>query len=89
MSYRKITNSIVFCKDSYKTETEWKIAVSNAVMLLLDAEYIMTVRYDEKGLGIVVIEFEHDDRTYGGAYPYWLEPEEIEQVVFNDERKEE
>lgn len=86
MLYRKNTNSIVFCKDKYETETDWELAIGNAVMMLLNADYIMTVRYDEKGLGIVVIEFEHDDR-YGGAYPYWLEPEEIEQVVFNDERE--
>lgn len=86
MSYRKITNSIVFCKDKYGTETDWELAIGNAVMILLNADYIMTVRYDEKGLGIVVIEFEHDERSYGGAYPYWLEPEEIEQVIFNDEK---
>ena len=89
MSYRKNTNSIVFCKDKYETETDWELAIGNAVMMLLNADYIMTVRYDEKGLGVVVIEFEHDERSYGGAYPYWLELEEIEQVIFNDERKEE
>lgn len=89
MSYKKNTNAIVFCKDKYETETDWELAIGNAVMMLLNADYIMTVRYDEKGLGIVVIEFEHGERSYGGAYPYWLEPEEIEQVVFNDERKKE
>lgn len=89
MSYKKNTNSIVFCKDNYPSETDWELAIGDAVMMLLNADYIMTVRYDEKGLGIVVIEFEHDDCSYGGAYPYWLEPEEIEQVVFNNEREEE
>ena len=87
MLYRKNTNSIVFCKDKYETETDWELAIGNAVMMLLNADYIITVRYDEKGSGIVVIEFEYDDRDYGGVYPYWLEPEEIEQVVFNDERE--
>lgn len=87
MLYKKNTNSIVFCKDKYETETDWELAIGNAVMMLLNADYIMTVRYDEKGLGIVVIEFEHDERSYGGAYPYWLEPEEIEQVIFNNEKE--
>ena len=87
MSYKKNTNSIVFCKDNYPSETDWELAIGNAVMILLEANYIMTVRYDEKGLGIVVIEFEHDNQEYGGAYPYWLEPEEIEQVIFKDERE--
>lgn len=87
MSYKKNTNSIVFCKDNYSSETDWELAIGNAVMMLLNADYIMTVRYDEKGLGIVVIEFECDKPKYGGAYPYWLEPEEIEQIVFNNEKE--
>lgn len=84
MSYKKNTNSIVFCKNNYKTETDWELAIGNAVMMLLNADYIMTVRYDEKGLGIVVIEFEHDERDYGGAYPYWLTPEEFDTIEAED-----
>lgn len=73
-------NCMTFCKNKYKSEQEWKDAIAAAVMLLLEAEYIMTVRYDEKGLGIVCIDFDYTDKSYGGPYPYWLNPEEIEKI---------
>ena len=55
-------------------------------MLLLDAEYIMTVKYDEKGFGIVSIEYQYHNEEYGTPLPYWLSPEEFESVVWDDER---
>ena len=48
-------------------------------MLLLEAEYIMTVRYDEKGLGIVCIDFDYADRSYGGPYPYWIDEQDLDK----------
>ena len=63
-----------------------KIPLGDTVMLLLDANYETTVRYDEKGLGIVVIEFDHDrNLAYGNSLPYWLSPKEFESVVWDDE----
>lgn len=73
-------NNITLSQKNYATEEEFFNAISAAVKVLLQAGYIMTVRYDEPGLGIVCIEFDHDERSLGGAYPYWLLPEEIEQV---------
>lgn len=66
-------SELVFCKNKYKTEKEFWNAIGDAVRLLLDAEYTMIVRYDEKGLGIVVIEYEAADRSLGGAYPVWTQ----------------
>ena len=60
--------------------------IKKAVMLLLNANQIMTIKYDEKGLGIVAIEYKYADRSYGDYYPYWLSPDEIESVVFDNER---
>ena len=57
-----------------------------AVMLLLNADQIMTIRYGEKGLGIVAIEYKYADQSYGDYYPYWLLPDEIESVIFDEER---
>ena len=51
-------------------------------MLLLNAEYIMTVKYDDKELGIIMIEYEHANQEYGCAYPYWLYPDEEESVKY-------
>lgn len=82
-------NSIVICRHKYNSQEEFENAIRDAVMVLLNNEYIMTVRYDEKGLGIVVIDYESDNQEFGGAYPYWLEPEELESIVWNDEREDE
>ena len=48
-------------------------------MLLLEAEYIMTVRYDEKGLGVVCVDFDYADRSYGYPYPYWLDEKDLDK----------
>ena len=78
-------NQLVICRDKYNSKEEFESAIRDAIILLLNAEYIMTVRYDEKGLGIVVIDYNHSDMEFGDAYPYWLMPEEWESVVWNDE----
>lgn len=78
-------NSIVICRDKYDSQEEFENAIKDAVMVLLDNDYIMTVRYDEKGLGIVAIEYNYGDQTFGDAYPYWLTPEEWESVLWQDE----
>lgn len=78
-------NSIVICKEDYKTIEDWENAIKKAVMVLLDNNYIMTVKWDEKELGIVTIDFEHDDVSFGARYPYWLSPEEWESVIWDDE----
>ena len=79
-------NSIAICKEDYGSAEEFKNTIRDTVMLLLDANYETTVRYDEKGLGIVVIEFDHDrNLAYGNSLPYWLSPKEFESVVWDDE----
>ena len=80
-------NGIVICREDYKSQEAFEDAIKKAVMVLLDNNYIMTVRYDEKGLGIVAIDFEHNDQSFGAPYPYWLTPEEWESVVYNDEEE--
>ena len=54
-------------------------------MVLLNANQIMTIRYDEPGLGIVAIEYKSADQSYGDYYPYWLLPEEIESVIYEND----
>lgn len=81
----KDINEIVICRDEYETVAAWEDAIKKAIMVLLDNNYIMTVRYDEKGLGIVAIEYNNDDVSMGYHYPYWLSPTEWESIVFDDE----
>lgn len=78
-------NSLVLCRDEYKNQEEFENEIKKAVMLLLDAGYIMTVRYDEKGMGIIAIEYNYADQEFGCPYPHWLTPEEEESVKYKDE----
>lgn len=79
-------NELVLCREDYESQEEFENEIKKAVMLLLNANQIMTVRYDEKGLGIIIIEYKYADQNYGDYYPYWLSPEEIESVIFDSER---
>lgn len=79
-------NRITVCREEYKSKEEFENAIKDAVMVLLNNNYIMTVRYDEKGLGIVAIDYNHNDQAFGDAYPYWLLPEEYESVIWQDEQ---
>lgn len=83
----KKVNSLVLCRNEYKNQEEFENELKKAVMLLLDAGYIMTVRYDvnDKSMGIVVIDYDYADREYGFPYPNWLTPEEEESVKYKDE----
>ena len=78
-------NTITICKDTYETQEDFDNAIKKAVMVLLDNNYIMTVRYDEPGLGIVCIDYNYADQSYGDHYPYWLSPTEWESVTWDDE----
>jgi hypothetical protein len=73
-------NQIVICRDNYNSANEFKTAIADATMLLLNNDYIMTIRYDEKGLGIVVIEFDYNDMSFGGLYPYWMTQDEYFKI---------
>ena len=77
-------NRITICKDQYKTQEDFEDAIKKAIMVLLDNGYIMTVRYDEPGLGIICIDFDHDDESIGTPYPYWLDAKQWESIALED-----
>lgn len=74
-------NEIVICRSNFKSQEEFENSIRDAVMLLLKNDYIMTIRYDEPGLGIVAIEYNYANREYGDIYPHWLTPEEEDLVL--------
>ena len=82
-------NSLVLCRDYYNSDDEFKDALIDAVMLLLNAEYIVVVNYEEKGFGIIRIDYESSDKSLGGKYPFWLSPDEEEFLYDNYEEEEE
>lgn len=79
-------NELVIVKDDYRTKEEFENAIRDAIMVLLNNNYIMTVKYDanEKDLGIIVIHYNYAQEEMGAAYPEWLYPEERESVVWED-----
>ena len=79
-------NELVLCRDNYDSQEDFEEAIKNAIMLLLDANYISVVRYDDKSFGIVVIEYNYAELEYGDKYPYWLYPNEEESVVYSKEQ---
>lgn len=79
-------NCITICKEDYESQKDFENAIKKAIMVLLDNNYIATVRYDEKSYGIVAIEFNHADKEYGCDYPYWLSPKEFESIITDEER---
>lgn len=73
-------NRLVLCRDKYKDDAEFWNVVSDATKLLLNADYIFTMRWDEKGLGILCIDYNHADTSYGEIHPYWLTYEQAESL---------
>lgn len=80
-------NRITICKNNYHNQEDFENAVKKAIMVLLDNNYIMSVDYDanDKEMGIVVIDYDYADKEYGGSYPYWLLPEEFENIESREE----
>lgn len=83
----KKANELVICKEDFKSKDEFENAVKDAVMILLNLDYIMTVNYDarDKEMGIVVIHYNYADEEFGDRLPYWLYPEEEESVVYKED----
>ena len=73
-------SGITVCQSSFRDEEEFKRKVGEVVMLLLECGNIATVRYDEPGLGIVHMDYNYADQSFGAPYPYWLTPEQAEMV---------
>lgn len=73
-------NRIVICRDEYETEPAFRKAIGDAVNILLDANYAINTFYDDKGLGIVCIDFDHKDETLASLYPYWLTLDEADLI---------
>ena len=73
--------NVVLTRDQFG-EQLWE-KVGEQLYLLIQAGYVCVVNEEE--FGIVVIEYQHNNRTYGCAHPCWLYPQEEETVVYKDD----
>lgn len=78
-------NTLVLCEDNYSSKEEWENEIKKAIMVLVNAGYIMTAELEE--VGIFRIDYNYADESYGCDYPHWLSPDEWESVVFDDEKE--
>lgn len=70
---------IVLCVDDYDGDKDKLFnAVGKQLQILLDSHYITVVHYDEPSLGVIIIDFEHDETfdPWGCANPVWITEEE-------------
>ena len=83
-------NQLAIVRDNHKTQEGFENAIRDAITLLLDNDYIMTVRYDanDKNIGVVVIDYEAADESWGAPYPYWLKPEDVDNIEMTNKSKE-
>ena len=81
----KEVHSLVFTEENCGDKL-WKM-VGEQIRLLCQADYVMTVKEEETG--IVIIEYQHADRSFGLPYPYWLTEEDACQLSQNEEDEEE
>ena len=66
-------NQLVLCQEEYNNESEFKDAIRDAVIMLIQNDYVCTVKYDEKSMGIVMINYDYKaDMGFGNVTPYWL-----------------
>ena len=77
MDNEKRYEEIVFTEEQFGDTVDLYRAVKNQLQLLLDAGYTAVVRLDD--VGIVVIQFQHDERfePWGVASPVWLTEDEM------------
>ena len=78
-------NELVLCTEDYANEDVFRTKLSEAIMLLLDAGYICTVKEDVAG--VIVINYEYADQSYGCPYPYWLTLEQWESIPIGGEEE--
>ncbi|MBQ8043682.1 MAG: hypothetical protein IJ272_05980 [Clostridia bacterium] len=81
-------NEIVFCKEDFNNNIEEMFnTIGKQLQILTQCGNICTFYADEVNMGIYVIQYEHDDRHprddfsyFGVVNPYWLTPEEVDEV---------
>lgn len=83
----KKVSELIVCKDNYSSYEEFQNAIRDAIMVLLNNGYIMTIRYDanEKEMGIVLIEYDTNEEGLSEYRPHWLSWSEYDRIVWDED----
>ena len=69
-------NRITICRDEHDTIEEFKQSMLDIVYGLIDNGYTLNMFYDDKGVGVVCIDFDYKDEELADKYLYWLNLDE-------------
>ena len=74
--------TVVLARKDRETTEELFKRVGKMLEMLLHEGYTAKVRYDEPGLGVVVIEYAHDNNLeyWGGSNLVWLNEDETDLI---------
>ena len=71
-------NEMTFCVENYSDENDMWYDIAKFLKALLKNEYIATVRCEDDR--VYVIKYDYDDREMGTPMPFWLTPDEYEEL---------
>lgn len=73
-------NRITICRDEHDTIEEFKQSMLDIVHGLIDNGYTLNMFYDDKGVGVVCIDFDYKNEVLASVYPYWLALDEADLI---------
>lgn len=65
---------LFICKQNYKNDDEYKMAIANTITTLLTNNYIVVVRQEMESF--VILEYNHDDVGMSGYTLEWVADDE-------------
>lgn len=74
-------NTFVLDRSKFKTKEEFNTAIGNAIRMFTDADYQVKAYWDDIGVGIFVIEYDHAKPEFGITLEWH---DEVEDMVMND-----
>ena len=82
----KLYNELILTRDAWGDELWHK--VGEQLDLLTREGNICVVYNDDVSVGVVIIQYEHDDQHsgdgWGCANPYWLTPDDLDTLYEDD-----
>ena len=73
-------NRITVCRDEHDTIEEFKQSMLDIVYGLINNGYTLNMFYDDKGVGVVCIDFDYKNEELAGKYLYWLNLDEASLI---------
>lgn len=71
---------ITICRDEHDSIEAFRKSLIDAIYVLIDNGYAANIYYDDKGVGVVCIDYDYKDVELASLYPYWLSVEEADMV---------